>query len=153
MWGTDATTTLTRREGTAIVFVAVDHCNTELVGVHAGKVGNRFEALEPIRQGVRRDSLVAMTRRSLPVSRVRTFDTVEELRLALLEFRETYNRKWLIQRHGFLTPQQAHACCLLRTKPHDYSRSTAEGTGRATWAASSSAVALRAPSRPTRKCS
>ena len=35
------------------VFVAVDHCTTECIGLHAAKSGNRFEALEPIRQGVR----------------------------------------------------------------------------------------------------
>jgi transposase InsO family protein len=35
---------------------------------------------------------------------VRTFDTVEELRVALLEFREIYNSTWLIERHGFRPP-------------------------------------------------
>ncbi len=35
---------------------------------------------------------------------VRAFDTVEELRRALLEFRETYNATWLIERHGFRPP-------------------------------------------------
>ncbi len=35
---------------------------------------------------------------------VRTFDTVEELRQALLEFRDTYNATWLIERHGFRPP-------------------------------------------------
>ena len=35
---------------------------------------------------------------------VRTFDTVEELRLALLAFRDAYNTTWLIERHGFRTP-------------------------------------------------
>ncbi len=35
---------------------------------------------------------------------VRTFDTVEELRQALLNFRETYNSTWLIERHDFITP-------------------------------------------------
>jgi hypothetical protein len=35
---------------------------------------------------------------------VRTFDTVEELRRALLEFRDTYNATWLIERHGFRPP-------------------------------------------------
>ncbi len=35
---------------------------------------------------------------------VRTFQTIEELRLALLEFRKTYNTTWLIERHGFITP-------------------------------------------------
>jgi putative transposase len=53
MWGTDATSCFTRREGTATVFIAVDHCSAECVGIHAAKSGTRFEALEPIRQGVR----------------------------------------------------------------------------------------------------
>jgi transposase-like protein len=35
---------------------------------------------------------------------VRTFETVEDLRLALLEFRATYNTSWLIERHGFIVP-------------------------------------------------
>jgi hypothetical protein len=35
---------------------------------------------------------------------VRTFNTVEELRRALFEFRETYNATWLIERHGFRPP-------------------------------------------------
>ena len=35
---------------------------------------------------------------------VQTFDTVEQLRLALLDFRETYNTTWLIQRLGYRTP-------------------------------------------------
>ena len=35
---------------------------------------------------------------------VRPFDTVEELRQALLVFREAYNTTWLIERHGFQTP-------------------------------------------------
>ncbi|SDB28779.1 Integrase core domain-containing protein [Belnapia rosea] len=35
---------------------------------------------------------------------VRTFDTVKQLRQALLEFRQTYNSMWLVERHGFRTP-------------------------------------------------
>ena len=35
---------------------------------------------------------------------VRTFETVEELRLALLAFRETDNEHWLIERHGHRSP-------------------------------------------------
>ena len=35
---------------------------------------------------------------------VRTFETIEELRQALLEFRETYNATWLIERHGSISP-------------------------------------------------
>ncbi|RMG38750.1 MAG: IS3 family transposase, partial [Gammaproteobacteria bacterium] len=40
---------------------------------------------------------------------VRTFDTVEELRQALLEFKERYNRHWILQRHGYATPAQVRA--------------------------------------------
>ena len=53
MWGTDMTQTITVAEGVAHVFVAVDHCNSECVGIHADKSANRFQALEPVRQGVR----------------------------------------------------------------------------------------------------
>ena len=154
MWGTDLTTTITG-EGQVAVFVAVDHCSAECVGIHAARRATRFEALEPIRQGVRRcfggfrpgdraralgaarswiqymsdafqkelaflgiESSPAFVRapegngcaerfiRTLKENLlwVRTFDTVEELRQALLVFRETYNTTWLIERHGFQTP-------------------------------------------------
>jgi putative transposase len=52
-WGTDMPTTVTTGEGQVCVFIAVDHCTAECIGVHASKSGNRFEALEPLRQGVR----------------------------------------------------------------------------------------------------
>ena len=52
LWGTDATLTLTQ-QGTATIFIAVDHCTAECVGIHATRRGTRFEALEPIRQAVR----------------------------------------------------------------------------------------------------
>ena len=35
---------------------------------------------------------------------LQTFDTLEELRQALLAFRETCNGTWLIERHGFRPP-------------------------------------------------
>ena len=54
MWGTDMTQTITIREGRANVFVAVEHANSEVVGIHASRSANRFEALEPVRQGVHR---------------------------------------------------------------------------------------------------
>jgi len=38
---------------------------------------------------------------------VRTFETVEELRLALLEFKNNYDEQWIIQRLGYKTPAQA----------------------------------------------
>src|SRR3954449_12144475 len=53
MWGTDLTATWTG-QGQAAVFVAVDHRSAECVGIHAAARATRFEALEPIRQGVRR---------------------------------------------------------------------------------------------------
>jgi putative transposase len=53
MWGIDATGTMVVEEGQVTVFVAVDHCTAECVGIHAAKYATRFEALEPIRQGVR----------------------------------------------------------------------------------------------------
>ena len=52
LWGTDLTTTITE-EGTASIFVVVDHCTAECLGVHAARRGTRFEALEPLRQAVR----------------------------------------------------------------------------------------------------
>jgi len=154
LWGTDLTTTVTG-EGQAAVFVAVDHRSAECVGVHAALQANRFEALEPIRQGVRRcfGGFAEGTARGLAVRHdhgsqymsdafqkelrflgiesspafarapegngcaerfirtlkedllwLRTFDGVEELRRALLEFRDTYNATWLIERHGFRPP-------------------------------------------------
>jgi transposase InsO family protein len=53
MWGTDITTTVTVEDGQVAVFVAVDHCTAEGVGIHAATTATRYEALEPIRQGVR----------------------------------------------------------------------------------------------------
>jgi transposase InsO family protein len=52
MWGTDLTTTWTAK-GQAAVFIAVDHMSAECIGIHAARHATRFEALEPLRQGVR----------------------------------------------------------------------------------------------------
>jgi transposase InsO family protein len=154
MWGTDLTTTITG-EGQAAVFIAVDHCSAECVGIHAAPRATRFEALEPIRQGVRQyfggfakglarglsvrhdhgsqymsdafqneleflgiESSPAFVRapegngcaerfiRTLKENLlwVQTFDTVEDLRQALVAFRKAYNATWLIERHGFIAP-------------------------------------------------
>ena len=40
---------------------------------------------------------------------VRTFDTIEELRAALVEFAHHYNKTWLVARHGYRTPAQVRA--------------------------------------------
>lgn len=53
MWGTDATATFTEVEGAVTVFAAIDHYTAECVGIDAVKKATRFEALEPIRQGVK----------------------------------------------------------------------------------------------------
>ena len=52
MWGTDATQVALRSGLLVWVFLAVDHFNAELVGVHASLSGDRYQAFEPIRQGV-----------------------------------------------------------------------------------------------------
>ena len=37
---------------------------------------------------------------------IRRFETIEELRLALQQFKEIYNQTWIIERHGYQTPAQ-----------------------------------------------
>jgi len=127
------------------------------VGIHASQSGNRFEALEPIRQGIRahfgepsekvalglgvrhdhgsqytsedfQEELEFLGICSSPsfvrspegngiaerfiktlkeqLLWVKTFDTIEELRAALLEFQRLYNEHWILERHGFRTPRQ-----------------------------------------------
>jgi transposase InsO family protein len=157
MWGTDATATLTEEDGQVTVFIAVDHCTAECVGIHAAKPGTRYEALEPVHQGVKarfgaigalvavglavrhdhgsqyvsdafQDQLTFLGIESSPAfvrapegngcaERIirtlkeqllwlRPFKNVEELRLALLAWKDRYNRTWLIQRHGHISPEQ-----------------------------------------------
>jgi transposase InsO family protein len=52
VWGTDMTQTVTTGEGRAYVFIAVDHCSGEFIGTHASSSASRWEALEPVRQGI-----------------------------------------------------------------------------------------------------
>ena len=40
---------------------------------------------------------------------VRTLDTIEELRAALVEFATRYNETWLVARPGYRTPAQVRA--------------------------------------------
>ena len=160
MWGTDMTQTVTTDEGKAYVFVAVEHANSEVVGIHAARSANRFEALEPIRQGVKRcfgaiapeiasglklrhdhgtnymsetfqgeikclgieaspsfvrepegNGVAERFIRTLKENLlwVTTFRSIEELRVALVEFAERYNKTWLVARHGYKTPDQVRA--------------------------------------------
>jgi transposase InsO family protein len=53
MWGTEGTRFLTVQEGWCWICLAVDHFNDEVVGWHVCKRGDRFAALEPIRQGIK----------------------------------------------------------------------------------------------------
>jgi putative transposase len=53
IWGTDATATHTDHDGRVTVFAAIDHYTAECVGIHVVKKADRFEALDPIRQGIR----------------------------------------------------------------------------------------------------
>jgi transposase InsO family protein len=157
MWGTDMTTTYTHEDGQVAIFIAVDHCSAECVGIHAAKQGTRFEALEPLRQGVcayfgafGQDSAQGLVLRHDHGSQymsyvfqeeltflgiisspafvrepegngcaerfirtlkenllwLTTFETVEELRVALHEFQRLYNETWLIGRHRYKTPAQ-----------------------------------------------
>jgi len=50
MWGTDPTRFYTERERLYWFFGAVDHYTTEVMGWHVAKIGDRWAALEPIRQ-------------------------------------------------------------------------------------------------------
>ena len=159
MWGTDLTSVMTGA-GLASVFIAVDHCSAECVGIHAARRATRFEALEPIRQGVREHfggfgrgiaaglllrhdhgsqyvsdafqreiaflgltSSPAFVRapegngcaerfiRTLKENLLwlRDFETIEDLRLALLDFRQRYNETWILKRHGYQTPAAIRA--------------------------------------------
>jgi len=158
MWGIDGTAARTRRDGQVTIFAAIDHCSADCVGMHAAKPATRFEALEPLRQGVKEhcggfrkgaatgiqlrhdhgsqlmsddfqkeirflgmESSPAFVRepegngcierffRTLKEQLlwVRDFEDLEELQAALREFRDRYNRHWLIERLAFQSPRQA----------------------------------------------
>ena len=143
------------------MFAAIDHFNSECVGIHAAKRGDRFEALEPLRQGMRDQfgafgagvaaglqlrhdhgsqymsdhfqaeiaflgitpspAFVRQPEGNGCIERffrtlkeqllwVRHFRNVEELRLALIEFRNHYNHHWLIGRLGYRSPLMARNC-------------------------------------------
>jgi len=157
LWGTDATTTWTRKQGQVTIFAVLDHFTGECLGIHVAKYGSRHEALEPIRQAVKRvfgryepkvanGVLVRHDHGSQYVSHdfqaelsflgmesspsfvrspegngviERFFRTLKEqllwlsdyedeeaLKPALYTFRDRYNAHWIMQRHGYRTPQQ-----------------------------------------------
>jgi transposase InsO family protein len=65
LWGTDATRFYTRCEGWCWFFGAIDHFVADVVGWHVAKKGDRWAALEPIRQGVREHFLAYAPRIAL----------------------------------------------------------------------------------------
>jgi putative transposase len=53
MWGIDGTSTVTTKEGSAAIFVLVDHATSECHALEATKRGRRFEAIDALRCAVR----------------------------------------------------------------------------------------------------
>ena len=158
MWGTDGTKVLTVEEGNVWIFAAVEHWNSECVGWHVCKEGNRFNALQPLAMGLTKhfgsaDAGVAvglsvrmdhgsqytadhfrgqikhwgMTESYAFVSEPETngvaerffrtlkeqviygriFRNAEEVRKAVAEFVKRYNAWWLVEKQGYLSPDQA----------------------------------------------
>ncbi len=54
MWGTDGLRVPTVDDGYVWIFTAVEHWNAEVMGCHVSVRGDRFAALEPIKQGLER---------------------------------------------------------------------------------------------------
>ena len=159
MWGTDGVRVLTADDGWVWTFAAVDHWNAECVGWHVCKVGDRFAALEPVAQGLRRHhgSVAGPTRpagwrcgwttaasicrttsstrsatwgihpsfsfveepetngvierwnRTLKEQAVygRIFQNLADVRAAVAEFVERYNRCWRLEKLAYRTPLEA----------------------------------------------
>ncbi len=54
MWGTDGTTVQGVEECTVWIFGVIEHWNAECVGLFACKKGHRFNAMEPVKQGLKK---------------------------------------------------------------------------------------------------
>ena len=52
MWGTDGVRVFTVEDGWGWIFTAVEHWNSECVGWHVCKRGDRFAAAQPISMGL-----------------------------------------------------------------------------------------------------
>lgn len=53
MWGSDGTKVKTVDDGWVWIFTVAEHWNTECLGWHVCKVGDRFAALEPVSQAIK----------------------------------------------------------------------------------------------------
>jgi transposase InsO family protein len=160
LWGTDATRFYTEEDGWCWFFGAIDHYVGDVVGHHVAKVGDRFAALDPIRQAVTTlfGAFAADVARGLKLRHdwgsqytshdfqgeiaflgitsspsfvgepegngvaerfmrtlreqclyVHRFKNLEEARAVIGAFIERYNEKWLLERHGYRTPNQVRA--------------------------------------------
>ena len=158
MWGTDGARVLTVDDGWIWTFAAIDHWNAECVGWHVCKVGDRFAALEPVAQGLRRrngsveadaarglslrmdhgsqylsdhflnqvrywgirpsfgllkepetNGVVERWNRTLKEQAVygRVFQNLADVRAAVAEFVERYNRCWRLEKLAYRTPLEA----------------------------------------------
>ena len=120
LWGTDASRFWTRAEGWSWFFGAIDHCASDVVGWHVAKKGDRWAALEPVRQGVRahmggfgKAIALGLGLRHDWGSQYRAkqfqaeIKSLEEAREVFGAFIERYNNGWLLQRHGYMTPARA----------------------------------------------
>jgi len=157
MWGADGTQVLTVEDGKVWVFAAVEHWSAECVGHYVCKEGSRFNALQPVAEGLlkhfgsvakdtgrglalRHDHGSAYTSdhfqnqlkfwgiapsfafvgepqtngvaerffRTLKEQIVygRIYRNLEELRLAVERFVDGYNEQWLVEKNGFLSPNE-----------------------------------------------
>lgn len=157
LWGTDATRFYTQEDGWCWFFGAVDHCVGDVVGWHVAKKGDRWAALEPVRQGVQEhlagyapkialglglrhdwgpqytahrfqaelrwlgirstasyvgepecNGIIERFMRTLKEECLYLYDfaSLEEARTIIGDFIERFNRGWLLERHGHMTPAE-----------------------------------------------
>lgn len=161
MWGTDGTQVQTIDDGLVWIFSAIEHWNAECVGMYVCKKGTRYNALQPVTEGIQsifgsvaRDvaqglslrldhgsancsehfqneikrlgikpsfSFVEEPQTNGVVERFnrtikeqvilgRVFRNIDEVREAVLQFRQDYNRLWRLEKLDFMTPLEARQC-------------------------------------------
>lgn len=158
MWGSDGTKVKTVDDGWVWIFTVAEHWNTECLGWHVCKVGDRFAALEPVSQAIRNvyGSLSKGVARGLKlridngsqytsdyflqqinywgiedsfglvrqpetngvaerfhrtvkeqIIEGNVFKTVDEVRVAVGQFVEIYNERWLVAKREYQSPIEA----------------------------------------------
>ena len=158
MWGTDGTQVRTVEDGLVWIYSAVEHWNGECVGMYVCKRGTRFNAVQPVLEGVQTlygsvargvaqglavrldhgsancsehfqgeitrlgitpsfsfveepqtNGVVERFNRTLKEQAIygKVFRTLDEVREAVLSFRQAYNRYWRLEKLGFMTPREA----------------------------------------------